>query len=79
MPSHRNRRAAMIKLGRPIPQKKREQHSVIPQSENINSSSKSCPKESFASLNRKSNSEKLHLTNKSGSTIEGNFCSPKTS
>ena len=78
MPSHRNRRAAMIKLGRPIPQKKREQHSVTPRSENINNSSKSCPKESFASLNRKRNSEKLHLTNKSGSTIEGNFRSPKT-
>ena len=78
MPSHRNRRAAMIKLGRPIPKQKREQQSVTRRSENIHNSSKSCSKESFASLNSKSISKKLHLTNKSGSSIEGNFRSPKS-
>ncbi len=77
MPSHRYCHAAMIKLGCPLPQQKQEKHSVTPESENRNNSSKCCSKDSFASLSRKSNSEKLHPTNKSGSTIKGNFCSPK--
>ncbi len=77
MPSHRNRHAAMIKLGCPIPQQKREQHSVTPQSENRNNSSKSCSTYSFATLSHKSNIEKLHLTNESRSTIKGKFCSPE--
>ncbi len=78
MPSHGNCCAAMIKLGHPSPQQKKEQHLAIHWSVNRNNSSKSCLNDSFASLSHKGNNKQLHLSKKSRSLIKGNFCSPKS-